>query len=277
MMGVSPWLRHAEGDVDPAVRLLCFPHAGGGASTFNSWRALLPGWLELVKVQLPGREDRRLSPPHQRMEALVGELFPHLQPLLDRPLVLYGHSMGAVIAFEVARALRRHGYPLPLALLISGRRAPHRPLPVTQVLHTLPEETLALRVGQLGGLPPELLGNRRWLSHYLPTIRADLCLSDDYEYSEEPLLACPIHTFIGEADTLVVREDWEAWSAHTAAEFTRRILAGGHFFSTTGRNELIAEVSKVAASKLGRPIPPLTERFLLEPTMRTYDAMTRSQ
>ena len=250
-MAVSPWLRCSAGDPDPAVRLLCFPHAGGGASSFNSWRRELPDWIELVKVQPPGREDRREEAAHTRVADLVAELFPHIEALLDRPLVLYGHSVGSLVAFELIRELRKGGYPLPLALVVSSRRAPHRSLRPEHLLHSLPDEVLADRVEDLGGVLPGMMGDQRWRGHFLPRIRADLCLSDTYVCCEGPRLECPLHTFIGEHDNLVARDDWEAWSEHASGKFTRRLLPGGHFFSKEGQAELICDLVRIVAAALG--------------------------
>lgn len=247
--GSSAWLRRAAADSEPAVRLLCFPHAGGGASSFNGWRRALPDWVELVKAQLPGREDRKDTPAHTRMEELIPELFPHVEGLLDRPLVLYGHSMGALVAFEVARELRRRGHA-PCALFISGRRAPHRPLPPLNAMHDLPEQALVDRLLSLGGMLPELLGNRRWRDHFLPTIRADLHLSDVYTYRPEPGLAFPLHAFLGSDDNLVVREDWEKWEEVAAGEFTRGLLPGGHFFAKEAQSELITKLTAMIEDAL---------------------------
>jgi medium-chain acyl-[acyl-carrier-protein] hydrolase len=252
-MAASSWLRRSAADAEPAGRLLCFPHAGGGASSFNGWRRDLPGWIELVKVQLPGREDRREDTAHTRVDELIAALVPHVQAMLDLPLVIYGHSVGSLVAFELTRELRRRGHAAPLALIISSRRAPHRPLRDEHLLHGLPDAVLAGRVQALGGIPSGMLEDSKWRGHFLPRIRADLCLSDTYTYREGPRLDCPLHTFIGEHDNLVARDDWEAWSEHASGEFSRRILPGGHFFSREGQIELLGSVSRIVTAALARP------------------------
>lgn len=249
----SPWLRFSTGDSAPVVRLLCFPHAGGGASSFNGWRKALPGFIELVKAQLPGREDRREEAAHTRVDELIEELFPHVDAMLDRPLILYGHSVGSLIAFELSRELCRRGRASPLALIVSSRRAPHRSLRTEHLLHSLPDEVLAARVEDLGGIPPGMLEDAKWRGHFLPRIRADLCLSDTYSYRAGARLEHPLHAFIGELDNLVVREDWEAWSEHAGGEFSRRILPGGHFFSKEGQAELISDVLRIIMTALSKP------------------------
>jgi medium-chain acyl-[acyl-carrier-protein] hydrolase len=252
MGATSSWLRHLPADAEPAMRLLCFPHAGGGASSFNGWRRALPSWVELVKIQLPGREDRKDCAPYTRMDDLIPALFPEVLAMQDRPLAIYGHSMGALVAFEVTRELRRRGHPLPVVLVISGRRAPQRPLRASHVLHDLPEQALVDRILDLGGIAPALLTSPKWRDHYLPTIRADLCLSDIYTYRDEPALDCPLHAFLGVADNLVFRDDWEAWSEIASGEFSRSLLPGGHFFSKAGQAELIARIKDLLTAILVR-------------------------
>jgi medium-chain acyl-[acyl-carrier-protein] hydrolase len=253
----AAWLRVAAGDLAPAVRLLCFAHAGGGASSFNSWRRELPGWIELVKAQLPGREERRIEPPYERVDELVAALVPHVESLFDLPLVIYGHSVGSLIAFELIRALYRRGSPLPLALIISSRRAPHRKLRNEHLLHSLPDDVLAERVLELGGIPAGMFNDAKWRGHFLPRIRADLCLSDNYVYRDATKLPVPLHAFIGEHDNLVVREDWEAWAEHAGVGFSRRVLPGGHFFSAGGYAELIGHAIRIVSEVLAEQTAPL--------------------
>jgi medium-chain acyl-[acyl-carrier-protein] hydrolase len=258
-MADSSWLRYSAADAEPAVRLLCFPHAGGGAASFNGWRKELPGWIELVKAQLPGREDRRDDAPHTRVDELIADMFPHVERMLDRPFVIYGHSVGSLVAFELIRELHRRGYPSPLALIISSRRAPHRSLRDEHLLHSLADDMLASRVVNLGGVLPGMLEDQRWRGHFLPRIRADLCLSDTYVYRDGPPLGCPLHTFIGEHDNLVVREDWEEWSKHAPGEFSRRILPGGHFFSREGQPLLFRDVIRIITGVLAQRSTSLAE------------------
>jgi medium-chain acyl-[acyl-carrier-protein] hydrolase len=251
MRNPSAWLRCSDVNPRPAVRLICFPHAGGGASSFNGWRSLLPEWIGLVKAQLPGREDRRECNPLTRIEDVIPSLFPPVRELLDRPVAFYGHSMGALIAFELACELRRKGQAPPVAVLISGRRAPHKPLRSSYAMHNLPDHELAERLLRLGGIPPALLENQRWRDHYLSLIRADLCISDEYTYSPEPALAFPLHAFLGRHDNLVVREDWEAWSDVAEGEFSRQLLPSGHFFDKAATSTLIVRLTEVIAGALG--------------------------
>lgn len=242
------WLRYAPGAESAPVRLLCFPHAGAGASSFNGWPRHLPADVGLVKAQLPGREDNLARPPLTTMEELIPELFAQAGPLLDRPLAIYGHSMGALVAFELTRKLRRRGCRSPLALFVSGRRAPHKPLRRT-LLHRLPEPDLVAHLYKMGGTSPALLEKPKWRQRFLPTMRADLELSDIYSYREEPPLACPLHAFLGETDDEMHREDWEAWSEQAAGDFARCLLPGGHIFSQEAQAMLVRKIAAVIAAK----------------------------
>ena len=247
----SMWLRRVPGDQRAIARLLCFPHAGAGASSFNSWRLVLPGWVELVKAQLPGREDRAESAPFTRIECLLPELFAHVESLLDRPIAIYGHSMGAIVAFELARELRRCGHTLPIGLFVSGRRAPHRPLRRV-VMHALPEPALIKNLEKLCGMSPAILSRPKWWRHYMPTLRADLEVSDAYLCRDEPPLDCPLHAFLGDVDELIPREDWEAWSEQAAGEFSRSLLPSGHILSRDARDAVLSKIIDVVTEKLTR-------------------------
>lgn len=242
--GGGSWLRFGGEEQVSAVWLLCFPHAGAGASSFNAWRRYLPPEVGLVAVQLPGREDNRARPPFVSVPALLAELYPHIEPLLERPLACYGHSMGAIVAFEVARELRRRGQRPPVCLFVSGRRAPDRPLR-RPGLSELPEAALIEQLRRMGGLPAPWLDAVKWRRHFLPTIRADLALSDRYGYRPEHPLACPIYAFLGSEDRVIDRRDWEAWQAHTTATFARWLLPGGHHISRAHQQVLTHAITEL--------------------------------
>lgn len=242
----ASWLRFSEGAEAAPLRLVCFAHAGAGASSFNGWPRLLPPYIGLVKVQLPGREDNLVAPPFTTMAALLPPLLQQVAPLLNRPFALYGHSMGALVAFELFRALRARGLRLPLALFVSGRRAPHKPLRRV-LLHRLPHAAFVEHLRKMGGTSVALLEKPKWLERYLPIMRADLELSDIYAYREEPPLACPLHAFLGETDDEMDREDWEAWAEQAAGEFSRALVPGGHILSGAGQALLVSKIVAILA------------------------------
>jgi len=206
-----------------ALRLFCFPHAGGGAAAFQSWGERLPQPIAVVPMRPPPR-----SHPGD-MAALVAALYDSIQPYLDDPFALFGHSMGAAVAFELARLLRRQGQPLPLMLVASGARAPqfrrgHVPPPEPSDA----EFVEALR--RLQGTPPEVLDNPALMQLILPALRQDAAIYRNYIYEEQPPLPCPIRAYGGVEDPNVSRAHLEAWTLQTTATFAVRIFPGGHFY-----------------------------------------------
>lgn len=246
---VASWIRHGPAPAHARLRLLCFPHAGAGASSFNGWIRYLPQHIELVRAQLPGREDNCAGGPFTCMDHLVPKLFGHLAPLFDRPLAIYGHSMGALVAFEVVREMRRQGLDPPIALFVSGRRAPHKPLRRT-MLHRLSDADLVAHLSNMGGTSPALLSAAKWRERYLPTVRADLELSDIYQYRIEAPLQCPVHALLGEDDDEMHRVDWEAWSEQASGYFRRTLVPGGHVFSQAQQAVLVASISETLTELL---------------------------
>jgi medium-chain acyl-[acyl-carrier-protein] hydrolase len=160
----------------------------------------------------------------------VVELLGHaIQHYCDKPFTIFGHSNGAIIGFELARWLRRHGLPGPLQLFVSGSAAPHIP-PDKPPIHQLPEQEFLEEIAKLDGTPPEVLGNPEIMELVSPMLRADMALHETYVYEKEEKLPCPIHAFGGEEDKEVTVTDLEAWSIHTSGKFKARIFPGNHFF-----------------------------------------------
>ena len=243
------WFSSLDERPGAKVRLFCFPHAGAGASAFRGWR--LPAEIAVCPVMLPGRESRIAETPFDSMAPLVEALSQSVGPHLERPFVFFGHSMGAVIAFELARSLRRTGRPLPLYLLVSGARAPqfrrgHVPPPP-------PSDTELLdQLRHLDGTPREVLGNDELMRMMLPAMRADTTLYRNYIYVEEPPLACPIRAYGGSDDPNISRAQLEAWAAETTADFKLRMFPGGHFYLNSNQAEFLAA--------LAEDLQPLTVR-----------------
>ncbi len=252
MSSTRPWLRPAAVSAHTTIRLFCCAHAGGGAAAFNGWPQALPTACGVVRVQLPGREDNRQCPPARSVGTVIPRLVGDVAPLLDRPFALYGHSMGAIVMFELARALRRGGHPPPMALFVSGRRAPRLPLSHPP-LYSLPDDALAEQMRRMGAPMPQLFDTARWREHYLPTIRADLELSDLYRYRQEEPLACPIHVFGGAGDHVVMPSEWHAWGEETKGSFNATTLPGGHFFDRGGQAELLQIIGEALVRTMPQP------------------------
>ncbi len=223
------------------VRLFCFPYAGGGASAFFAWREHLPAEIDLCLVQLPGRETRLRERGYTHLPALIEALVPALLPYLDQPFVLFGHSLGAMISFELTRALRRRQMPLPLHLVASGCRAPHLPS-AESVLHALPDSELMAELKRLNGTPAALLADRELMELLLPLFRADFALFETYEYLAEAPLPCPITALGGLQDTRATGEQVAHWREQTSQQFALQMFPGGHFFLHESRQQLLEKL-----------------------------------
>lgn len=210
--------------------LYCFTHAGGAAPFYRPWAAHLPPGVALCAIQQPGRHDMLRFPPFSDMNALADATARAVaEHLRGRRSVFFGHSMGAVTAFETARRLRRAGLPGPAVLGVSACPAPHLRRPGPRI-HGLSDEQLLAHVVGLGGLDPELLACQELVELMLPAIRADFEVLDGYAHVAEPPLDCPFAVFGGLADDSVPRESLRAWEAHTSGRTDVALHPGGHFY-----------------------------------------------
>jgi surfactin synthase thioesterase subunit len=225
------------------MRLFCFPYAGGGASIYGSWASALPPEVELVAVQLPGRESRLSEKPFSDLRALVDKLAEVLPPYLDRPFALFGHSNGGLMAFELTRRLRADGRTLPQRLMVGGRPAPQVEIDEPNV-HDLPEEEFRAALRRFGGTPQEVLEHEEIMSILGPVLRADFALGETYHYQPGPPLDLPISAYAGRVDAVVPVWQVEAWKEQTTREFRFREFPGGHFFIHEDRAEVTREVAR---------------------------------
>jgi medium-chain acyl-[acyl-carrier-protein] hydrolase len=210
------------------VRLFCFPYAGGGTSLFWRWADHLPASVEVCSVLLPGRGSRAAEEPRRQLLLLVEEMAGALYPYMDGRSVFYGHSMGALLSFELTRALRRrHGFE-PARLIVSGCAAPQ--VVDCEETHQLPDDLFIEHLRELNGTPAELLDNQELMQLMLPVVRADFAALETYEYAAEPPLDCPITALGGLQDDTVSGDDLRAWREQTTSSFAARMLPGDHFF-----------------------------------------------
>ncbi|MEV5047421.1 thioesterase domain-containing protein [Streptomyces griseoincarnatus] len=224
----SPWVRRAARPA-PALRLICLPHAGAGASAFRTWPDLLPPSIEVLAVQLPGREDRSKEDPPTRLQALVRASAIALRPFCTGDFALYGHCAGALLGWELARELgERHGL-WPRRLLAAAQPAPHLP-PSERPLHAVADADLAAEVGRRGGLPAAVQRNSALLEMLLPLIRADFTLWETYQYVPRPPLPVPVTTLRGTEDTTIPIAALHSWAEHTTVGHTHHEVDGGHYF-----------------------------------------------
>jgi surfactin synthase thioesterase subunit/glycosyltransferase involved in cell wall biosynthesis len=233
------WFPGIEEAPEGRVRLFCFPWAGGGALPYRSWREALSGVAAVVAVRLPGRETRVGEQGYERMKPLVEALLEEIRPHTGVPFAFFGHSMGAGISFELARALRREGLPQPVSLHVSGARAPQY-----RLNHTPPAEPtlrdFIAELRRLEGFPPSVLNNSELLKLALPALLSDARLYRHYRYEPGEPLNLPVFAYGGEADPNVTGEHLESWKAQTAAGFRRREFRGGHFYVEPSQAALLA-------------------------------------
>ncbi|MFJ2767957.1 thioesterase II family protein [Streptomyces sp. NPDC087300] len=229
---MSDWIRCFHPAPEAPARLLCFPHAGGSASAYHPLSAAVSGTVEPLVVQYPGRQDRGGEPFAERadqiVDAVLGAL-PHRPG--DAPLALFGHSMGAVVAYETARRMTGEGRP-PVALFVSGRQAPALPRRVTgpRPARELTDAELLDDMRELSGTADELLTDPDLLPLILPPMRADYQLLDDHVHRAGPRLDCPVIALTGEDDPRVTVDGVRGWAEETSGSFDCHVLAGGHFF-----------------------------------------------
>lgn len=226
----SPWFRFPQPRPAASMRLVCLPHAGGSAGFFRAWAALLPDSMELVAVQYPGREDRLDEPPMHDMRALVEALAQAMPALLDRPYLLFGHSMGAAVAHELCLALLGRRQRQPDHLVVSAREGPARHH--GGALHLAGDGALREALRQLGGTPSALLDNDEFCSLLLPRMRSDYRLIETYRpaLAAMPPLPLAISAFVGTDDPELAAGDAEAWAPQTSRAFRLRRFAGDHFY-----------------------------------------------
>ncbi|GAA3150532.1 alpha/beta fold hydrolase [Streptomyces rameus] len=225
----SDWLAVWSPAPAPAPRLFCLPHTGGGAAVYRHWAPRLSPDIEVVSLRLPGRESRFRERPYDRLTDLVPALVDAVAGRLDRPHAWFGHSMGALVAYEVCRELARRGLPQPLRLLVSGRRAPHLPSR-TRPVHAAPADELLAHLAELNGTPDELLTSPAVRATVLPRLRADFAVSETYRYRPGPPLAVPITVLGGAADPVTDPYELRGWREHTRADCAVRMFPGDHFF-----------------------------------------------
>jgi medium-chain acyl-[acyl-carrier-protein] hydrolase len=242
--GVPEPERRAEPSVKdfhiPKIRLFCFPYSGGAASAYRDWQRSLPAEFDVRPVQLPGREDRLLEDPISDLDRLLESLATSLRPALTAPFAFFGHSMGAVISWELARLLRHRYWATPVHMFVSG--CPALPYVRHRNYADLPDAELTAHLRALGGTPEEVLRDSEMMQLVLPSIRADFTLLSNYKYQPGELLDCPVTVFAGDRDLSCPIESLYEWSKLTSADFRVRILSGGHFFLREVKDDLLSEI-----------------------------------
>lgn len=237
------WVLSPRPNAQATFRLFCFPYAGVGPSIFRPWVAGLPADVELRLIQLPGREGRWREPALTNVADIADHITRALLPDVQLPFAFYGHSLGALIAFEVTRGLRAVGAPMPRQLFLGAHRAPHLPNPHPEMRH-LPDAAFVDELRRrYDGIPTSVLENPELLELMLPCLRADFTAYETYQHRAEAPLDCAISAFGGDRDQYVRTHEVAGWRDQTSGRFRMRVVPGNHFFLQTERERLLAAVA----------------------------------
>lgn len=250
------WIQRPAPRTAASLRLFCFPYAGIGASIFRSWAAEFPDNVELCLMQPPGREGRWTEPAFHDVAALADSATEALAAHLTVPFAFYGHSLGALVSFEVVRRLRRQELPLPVHLFVSAHRAPQFPNPHPPMRHLPDHEFIEQICREYDGIPPAVLENPDLIELMLPSLRADFTAFETYQWNHEAPLALPISAFGGRIDRRVTEAEIGGWRERTNGTFRTQMFDGDHFFLQSRRNELIGSIRRdmdqsVASAAIG--------------------------
>lgn len=225
------------------VRLFCFPYAGGSSMIFRTWGKALGPSVAVCPAHLPGRERRLTEKPYTSAQSLVEAAAEAIVPHLDRPFAFFGHSMGALISFELARRLRRLNMPQPTHIFLSGRGAPQ--LGVREAItYNLPDKEFAEELRRLNGTPREVLEHQELMELMIPLLRADFEVCQTYLYTQEPPLDCPVTAFGGLYDYEANGEMVGAWREQTSRAFRLCMMPGDHFFIHSAQERILGVLSK---------------------------------
>lgn len=240
----SNWVISPKPNPKARLRFFCFPYAGVGPVVYHTWVDRLPHDWELISLLYPGRERRIREAPYMSLQPLLDALLVDITPYLDRPFAFYGHSLGGLIAFGLARALRSQSARLPIHLFISSRRAAHLPDPHPSI-HGLRDVAFAEAVQQrYNGIPVEIRRDPELMALFLPILKADFSILETYQYTPEPPFDIPISVYGGMQDPEATQEELAAWKMHTSDGFSLQMFSGDHFFIQSQRASLLQTISK---------------------------------
>ena len=239
---ITPWLHGMQKDSDVDFRLFCFSYAGGGASTYLRWRAHISKSTDICAVQPPGREGRISESPISDLKILISNIADVITPHTNIPYAFFGHCNGALISYELFRELRRRGVTLPEHMFISSFRSPER-VNINKVLNDLPESEFLSLLRTYGGIPDSILNDKEIIQSLMPTLRADFSLHENYRYTEEEKINCPLTIYGGLKDNIVPRKELVGWRDMTSAGAKIKLFPGGHFFIDSHTKSVVKSIN----------------------------------
>ncbi|MCW8931893.1 MAG: alpha/beta fold hydrolase [Gammaproteobacteria bacterium] len=247
----NKWLCFPKPNPEARLRLFCFPYAGGGAHIFFPWQSKLSPWIEVCAIQLPGRGTRYADKPYTHHKQIVTEVLDSMSDYMDKPYAVFGHSMGALLAYELVQEIQNRGLQQASHLFVSGRRAMHIASDAKPI-YDLSEEKLISKLRQLNGTPAEVLDNKDLMSLILPVIRADFQLCDTYSHDDDyNKLAINITAFEGDNDHKAQGSHVSAWQELTNGHFESKKLAGDHFFIHSNEHLLLKFLDEKLFNHIG--------------------------
>jgi len=230
--------------IETRLQIFCFPYSGGGASIFYDWPKYFPQDINIMALQLPGHESRMAEELVSDLILLIDKLAVAISPYLDKPYIFFGHSLGALISFELTHRLKKMNVSLPKCLIVSGRAAPHTPSK-NGIIHNLPNSEFIAKLKEYNGLPEIILDNQELLDLFLPIIRADFKLSESHLHMKDEPLPVPIIALAGKNDQNVIIENVALWMEHTTKSFKEYLLPGDHFFIKSHLEEVLNIIQDV--------------------------------
>ena len=245
MSAPTKWII-AERVAHPLCRVFCFPYAGGSANAYRGWARAISPHVDVFAVELPGRSTRFNETPIAVLDDLVDALLPIVAPHMDVPTLFFGHSNGALLSYALAVALQRQGLPLPQRMILSAKPPPHRD--DREMLHTLPAPQLAEKLRSLNGTPHQILDDPMLFDLFLPSLRADLALSETYRHEHSEPLPCAVTLLSGSADTLAAPAVVAEWQRYFSAQADMHVIEGDHFFIHNAKQQVLRILQSVLAT-----------------------------
>ena len=243
---INRWVVQTKSNPRANLRLFCFPYAGGNAQVYRDWTECLPSTIDVCSIELPGRGGRISESPYKQVSPLVNDMATALYPLLDLPFAFFGHSFGALVAFELTRLLRKNYALIPVHLFVSGRDAPQirGDAPLSDPVYLLPEREFREKLRILSGTSDAVLQNAELMQLLMPIVRADLEVNETYVYTAQSPLECPITAFGGFQDPVTTHNELEAWRDQTSIDFALHMFPGNHFFLNTAQTHLLRVIAR---------------------------------
>ena len=244
MSNKNKWFIIPKPNPSADLKLICFPYAGGGVNVFTSWSKYLPENIELIIVQTPGRGSHMTAKPYINMEELIQNLLREVIVHFKKPYILFGHSLGSRVAFALMNEAYKLYNSLPLHFIASGSRSPHKKL-ITEPIYNLPTDDFIQKLKILNGTPNEVLENRELMNFFLPVLRADFKIADEYIYRGKTKFNCPISVLTGEYDIGVTLGDAKSWGDLFTQKVSVHTIPGDHFFINSHRDIVLKKINAI--------------------------------